>query len=160
MTKKWMVLLVCFFLLAGLTAADFVTISPIEFDDDDDDANARNCDIWGEYIYDSGGVWHLAAVNLPHGAVIRNMRVCYYDNHAQDIWINFYRINKFTGTQEYIFQTTTTGAVAGIRSVVDSTCSPASLRGVQNNTCSYFVALGFNAQSSGLRIHGITIEYD
>jgi len=160
MRKKWMVFFACFFLLTGLALADFVTISAIEFNDDDDDSNTRNCDIWGEYIYDAGGVWHLAPVHLPHGAIVRNMRVNFYDNHAQDIWINFYRINKFTGVQEYIFQIPTSGAVAGIRSIVDNTCTPPALRGVVNSACDYFVAIGFNAQSSALRIHSVTFEFD
>jgi hypothetical protein len=160
MTKKWMVFFACFFLLAGLALADFVTISPIEFDDDDDDANSQNCEMWGEYVYDSGGVWLLAPVHLPHGARIRNMRIFFVDNHAQDLWFNFYRINKFTGVREIIFGGTTSGASASIRTIVDSTCSPPALRAVLNNTCSYFMALGFNAASSGMRCLGVTIEYD
>jgi hypothetical protein len=160
MTKRLFVFLACFLLLAGLVLADFVTISPIEFNDDDDEALARDCQIWGQYIQDSGGVWFLAPVHFPHGARILNMRVFFHDNHAQDIWINFYRINKFTGVMEYIFQTTTSGAATGIRTVVDSTCTPPALRAVLNNVCNYYIAIGFNAESTALRIHGITIEYD
>jgi hypothetical protein len=160
MTKKLMVFFACFLLLSSLALADFVTISPIQFDDDDDDANSQNCSLWGQYVYDSGGVWLLAPVQLPHGAVVKNMRVFFVDNVAQDMWINFYRVNKFTGAQEYIFQVSTSGADASIRTVVDSTCTPAALRGVLNNTCNYYVAVGFNAATSALRLYGITIEFD
>lgn len=160
MTKKLLVCFACFFLLASVAMADFVTVTPVAFNDDDDEAGARNCSIWGEYVSDSGGVWLLAPVNLPHGAVVKNMRVHYLDNAANDIWINFYRVNKWTGVQEYIFQVTTTGAENTIRSVVDSTCTPAARRMIYNNSCNYIVAIGFNTAGTAQRIYGITIEYD
>lgn len=163
MSKKFLVFSVCFFLVASFVFADYITITPAAFDDNDDDANAKDSDLYGTYFYDTGGVWFLAPVHLPDGVILRNMRLHYLDNNSgnlMDIFCNFIRINKYTGGRDYIFQTSTGGSTSSsIRSIVDNTCPTAAWRQVRNNSCNYYILLGFGAAGTSLRVYGVTIEY-
>lgn len=163
MTKKFLILSVCFFLLASFTFADYITITPAAFHDEDDDASSKNCDLYGTYFHDTGGVWFLAPAHLPDGAIIRNIRLHYYDNNSgtmMDIFCNLLRINKYDGSRDYLFQTTSAGpASSSIRSVVDFTCPTPAWRQVRNASCNYYVHIGFGATGNTLRVYGVTIEY-
>jgi hypothetical protein len=163
MSKKLLVFLGCFLLVTGFLMADFVTVTPAAFDDDNDDPNTRNTDMWGTYLTNTAGAWFLAPVHLPDGVTLLNIRLHYLDSNAGaniDIYCNLIRVNKYTGGRDYLFQTNTSGPASGsIRSVVDNTCPTPAWRLVRNNACNYYILIGFNTTGSSLRVYGVTIEY-
>lgn len=167
--KRTLILLCVVFFLGGLpnaVRADHYTISPDDFRPGDGTPDMF-LGKWGEYVRrDSDSGWLFAPVHLPSGAVVKNMRVVYYDNDASNN-INFFFsfFNHFTVdpaglNQIDIFQFSTAGASSAARIAVDSTHQrKAADRLIKNNTCTYFVSADFTAVSDDLRLYSIQIEY-
>ena len=143
---------------APAARADFVHVPASEFNITPSDGMYMG----GQMVYKAGTIGYLTApVLLPDGAVIKNIRVFYYDNDAEYLQVSLVRRNQFTDDMVSLFQVQTQGATSGFRSSVDSTCSPApSYRKVYNNTCQYYMRAYFGTTGSSLILYGISIEYE
>jgi hypothetical protein len=152
--------------LPNTVRADHYTISADDFKPGDGSSDMF-LGVWGEYVRrDLETGWLFAPVHLPSGAVVKNMRVVYYDNDASNnmkvyfSFFNHFTVNPAVLNQIDIFQFSTAGADSAVRIAVDSTHQrKAADRLIRNNTCTYFVSVDFNAASDNLRLYSIQIEY-
>lgn len=143
---------------AAIAYGDFVHVPASEFNITPSDGMFMG----GQMVYKTGTLGYLTApVHLPDGAVIKNIRVFYYDNSSYYMQVNLVRRNQFTDEMTSLFTVQTSGALDEYRSIVDSTCSPApSYRKVYNNTCQYYMRAYFDTTGSNLILYGISIEYN
>jgi hypothetical protein len=146
-------------LLSGPAFADFIHIPAASFTGDSSQLRVNN----GYYLYaqDSIGSLH-APVELPHGAIIKSMRIFFLDNHATgDLEVHLYRRNLYNGDYLELFYLESSGASNTDRFEVDSTIYPApSYRRVYNNACQYYIKAYFGGYGTTLRLYGVTIEYE
>lgn len=144
-------------LLTPPASADFSHIPASEFVSGDAGVLYRS----GSCVFmNSTYGFMVAPVDLPDGAIIKNIRVFYYDNSSESIELEFIRHNQFSGDRNILFSIVTQGQFNGSRSSVDSICSPApSYRKVYNNTCQYYLKAQFGTEGGTLAIFGVSIEY-
>jgi len=160
--KKHIVLLLSLFVVVAAPArADKISIGPADFMDPGDASDALGIGGWCEYVYKDTEMGNLyAPVHLPDGCVIMNIRLVYFDTDADDdVDCHLIRRNKFSGATQPLFSTSSSGFLAGSRSIVDSSCVPASNRLVNNGACTYFINLYFSDWGTDLRVYSVTIEY-
>lgn len=159
--KKGIMALVGVLLLIGVAHADKITLGPSDFMDDAGAADALDITNDTYLLKTTASGYLIAPIHLPEGAIIRSVRVVYYDNDTDAIYWYVGRANKYTGDKDYLFTAYTDGAVDAIRSSVDSSCQPAaSYRKVYNGSCHYWVELRFYSVTSDLRVYGVVIDFD
>jgi len=143
---------------APAVLADFIHIPASEFNVSPSDGMFMG----GQFVYKTDTIGYLTApVHLPDGAIIKNIRVFYYDNHVSSIQVSLYRRNQYTDDFTQLFYLQTAEAINSDRFAVDSTCSPApSYRKVYNNACQYYLRVYFGATGNDLKIYGVAIEYN
>jgi hypothetical protein len=162
--KKWVLgFLGCLFLLSVAQAGIVnVPLNCIRSWNDDSNQLAFICTgPTAVYLYKDTSADNLyAPVYLPDGAIIKNIRVMYMDNDASgDVYAILFRSNMYTGTRDTLLQVQSSGASSAIQNMVGSTCTPPSLRLVNNAACQYFLRLYFTSFGTDLRIYGVAIEY-
>jgi hypothetical protein len=150
--------------LCSLAWADFVNVPPSEFRSWNDDADQLKMapSGWADFcLKDTVQGAIVAPVHVPNGAIIKNIRVMYIDNDATySIRVVLTRVNMYNGNTADIFDITSSGASVSIRTMIDSSAIPASLRLVSNAVCQYYVLAYFSDPSEQLRLYGIVVEYD
>jgi hypothetical protein len=152
-------LIFLFVFSASFVMADWVTVPAAAFRGDkettDFDINV------GEVLKTATNGYLYAPVNLPNGAIIKNMRLLYIDNSASyNVTAILYRTNLFTGINTSLFSVVTSGASTSRQYLVDSTTTYASDRKVYTNVLQYNIQLYFSGGDSLIRVIGITIEYE
>ena len=73
------------------------------------------------YTFTVGTTNWYAAVNLPHGVFVTELRAWVYDNDAADISVYLYRHAAGTGSASQMAYVSSSGASTGYRSISDST---------------------------------------
>lgn len=143
-------------IMGSIVRGEKINIPPCAFHPAND-VEARYLMNDGEYVTGSSALF--APVDLPDGAIIKNMKAMVVDASLGWLDIVLYRINMYTKAKEMIFWVGThySPDSSDIRSLIDSSVSPASLRLVNNGACQYY--LWYFSGGSNLRLHGITIEY-
>ena len=144
---------------ANTLQADFVNVPFSSFHQGD--AGFRHYTLASGYVFSpNNSVTLFAPVHLPDGVVIKNIRLSYLDNDgAFNIELSLKRMNMFSGELNTMFSTSSSGASGSMRTVVDSSCSPAaSYRKVYNNACQYFLQVSLRTPSTQ-QIYAVTIEY-
>jgi len=167
---------VCGLLLAGMTVfpgaifADHLTIPAGAFKAGDG-STVPTVSYYGEYVSWAGpsSGWLYAQVHLPSGVYVKNIRTFYYDNTVTGrIVVYFSRMNHWTAdsvlrTQEDVFHISSGDSTAShlVEYQVDSTHDTvAAHRLIQNNNCTYWVAVWFGVPGDDLRLYNVQIEYN
>ncbi len=161
MKKAFLGILVLLF-LASLIMADHVSISASSFNGHYQ-GEGYTRESYGTYIAKtiSSGYLH-AQVFLPDGCVVRNIRLnCVDNSNSGHIIARLVRVNHFTGINSLLFTASTEGAASSpnMQWFVDSTCSPASYRLVQNGAVTWNLNLLFSEADTVLRVYSVQIEY-
>jgi hypothetical protein len=157
------------FMLAGTAFADHLTIPAAAFKAGDG-STVPMIQYYGEYATWTGASsgWLYAQVHLPSGVYVKNIRSFYYDNTVSGrVEIFFSRINHWTAdsvlrTQEDVFHIDSGNASAShlVEYQVDSTHDTmAAHRLIQNNNCTYWIAVWFSGSGDDLRLYNVQIEY-
>jgi hypothetical protein len=144
---------------ASLAMADWVNVPAAAFKADKE---SEDFDINAGYVQKPTTDGYLyAPVNLPNGAVIKNIRLLYMDNSASyDVTAILIRANMYNNTTMALFQVSTSGASGTYQSLVDSTTPVAANRKVYNNVLQYAVQLYFSGGDDLILVMGVTIEYE
>lgn len=153
-------------LAAGPLSADTYTIGPADLRIPPGTTATFAAGSHGEYVYktssETGSL--IAPVHLPSGAIIKNIRLIFYDNNSSpsaQILCWLLRVNKFTGDYYVIFNLETMGTEDAIRSIVDSTCPVPAKRLVNNGAVNYGLTITFLADCDiNCRVYGATITYE
>jgi len=108
----------------------------------------------GAYLYSGSGSM-VAAVHLPQGAVVTEFKVFFYDNSAQTLSGNLYRL-RFTGSYGLLAEADSSG-ISGYGNKTDTTISYST---IDNTTYSYNVsAYSSSWDGPDMRIMGALITY-
>ena len=148
-------------LIVPMAQAQRISIPPGAFRSFSDAQYDLTIEGWGTSVVKNTIISSLIApVFLPDGAIIKNIRVMYLDNTVTFMQVWLCRVNMFTELKEDIFDVTSSGQSASIRSMVDSSCPIPAWRLVNNGACQYFVRVHFDScDTSVLKLYGISIEY-
>jgi hypothetical protein len=110
----------------------------------------------GAYI-ESGGPYTVAApVHLPHGAVVTEFKVFFYDNSSSDMTVYLQRLYLSTGGYAVLADVSSSG-ISGYDSQTDATISDATI----DNTAHGYCVRAYSTSWDGwdLRIMGALITY-
>lgn len=113
----------------------------------------------GGYLYNPGtsqGIY-MAAVNLPHGAILTKMVVHYYDNSANKLTVVMAKYNLVNQLTNVFLQFNSSGAIADYQ-VAEIFTPPGTAVDNQNNSYWIEVALPGNA-GNVLQIQAIRVDY-
>jgi hypothetical protein len=168
--KKLGLILVAAFLLFGASPAfstDRVTVAPAEFHSVNGAADQLQGQYgWAGYVYrtpTSTTEQFMAQVDLPHGVIIKYVRMHYLDNDASnDIAVALVRTNKYTGGENALYVIWSSGASAAIQYSDDFSVSPSPSYALTNtDACTYTIYLDIRGtDSSTMRFYGVTIVYE
>lgn len=161
--------MLCLAVFPGIVSADHLTIPAAAFKAGDG-STVPAIHFYGEYATwtGAGPGWLYAQVHLPSGVYVKNIRSFYYDNTVTGrIEVFFSRINHWTAdsvlrTQEDVFviNSGTSQASHLVEYQVDSTHDTvAAHRLIQNNNCTYWIAVWFSDPGDDLRLYNVQIQY-
>ena len=146
-------------LLTGPVFADFIHVPGAAFTGDSAQERVNR----GYYLHPLDSIGNLyAPVELPHGAIIKNVRIFYRDNHATgNLVVSLYRRNLYNSDFHELFHLETSGTSMTDQVQVDSSVNPApAYRKVYNNACQYYLQAFFSGYSTSLKLYGVTIEFE
>jgi hypothetical protein len=168
--KRFGVIFVAGFLLFLVPPAfsiDRVTVAPAEFHAVNGAADQlAGRPGWADYVYrtpTSTASEFMAQVDLPHGVIIKYVRMHYLDNDlVNDLAIALVRTNKYNGAVANPYVILSSGASASIRYSDDNLASPAPSYALTNtDVCTYTIYLDIRGtDSSTMRFYGVTIVYE
>ena len=94
--------------LAPAVRADFLHVPASEFTP----ADGRISYLGGPYVYMSSAAGYMIApVNLPDRAVVKNIRLFFYDNEPESLELTLIRHNQFNGDRVFMFSIETQAAI-------------------------------------------------
>ena len=146
-----------------------ITVGPTEFVSEIHSANQFRIWEWGRYLYAETTATHRwidARVDLPAGAIIKWMKVHFYDNVIGPyIKVHLWRTNKYNGAADIIYSVDTAGiASTAIRTEVDLTPVSGAAALVNLGVFNYYLMVDMSGDGtfagSTLRLYGVTIGYD
>ncbi len=148
--------------LSALAMADHVSISGSAFTGHyAGDGYSR--DSYGRYISKTISSGYLQApVFLPDGCIIKNIRLnCIDDSDTGYVSAYLFRTNHFNSSYSLLFSVTSNGAASSpdMQWFVDSTCSPASYRQVNNGSVTWDLCLLFSEADTEIHVYSVQIEY-
>jgi len=121
---------------------------------------------WGDYVYRSDTSttnYFYAQLNVPHGAIIKYVRLHYMDDDASNnIAIALVRTNKYTGSSSSLYVIWTSGASSAIQYLDDNSVSPAPSYALTNtDACNYHIYLQLDGKGQNVqRFYGVTVVYE
>lgn len=158
---------ICFLLLSSSVAeaqTKYVTVGPCEFVSELHYEKQIRVWNWGAYMYqEPTGThpWVYARVDLPDGAVIKWMKVHFYDNAAGPFMrVYLRRANKYNGISNVIYGVIASALSPSILTETDSAPTNPAHTLVNLNVFNYYIMLQFDGHGgSDLRLYGVTIGY-
>ena len=106
----------------------------------------------------SGTEEAFAPVNLPHGAVVKEVTAHVYKNTGSNLFLNLCKVNQSTGvsTAMAVFNTLTNST--SIQTISDNTISSPT---VDNENYRYIVRIGgMSSNSTNTRLYSVRIKYE
>ena len=162
----------CILLISSSVAqaqTKMVTVGPAEFVSELHSANQFRVWEWGRYLYPETTATHRwidARVDLPAGAIIKWIKVHFYDNVIGPyLVVHLFRANKYNGGVDIIYSVDTAGiASTAIRTEVDLTPVSGAAALVNLGVFNYYLMVDMSGDGtfagSTLRLYGVTIGYD
>lgn len=162
---------VCILLLSSSIAeaqVKYATVSPCEFVSELHLENQFRIWNWGNYLYPEPTAthrWIYARVDLPEGAIIKWMKVHYYDNVIGPYMVvSLRRANKYNAISEVVYAADLAGSNStALRVFTDLSPSHPARTLVSLNVFNYYLVVDMSGDGtfagSQLRLYGVTIGY-
>ena len=157
--------MVCLFLfISSVVRAEKLSVPPCGFIAQGHSGGQLHLSGDGSYIYrkDTIESYFYTPVYLPHGKIIKWVRFHVSDNDpSSEMRCILLRGNKYNGTANVIYDVYTSGSSSSVRQFTDASAFNPAHTLVNNDVCTYSVAISFSGSSgSDKRVHGITIYYE
>jgi hypothetical protein len=157
-------IIILIFCSSVIVDGEVYSVSPCEFIPESHGEKQLQVWNWGTYMFrqaTSTEQWYYAPLHLPDGVILKWLRIHFYDNYDfQYINVTLRRVNKYTKTNEVIFDVSSLGSsTLPVRYETDYTPAVPAWSKVNLGACAYFLMLRMTSYDTGLQFVGATIGY-
>lgn len=120
---------------------------------------------WGDHFWRQAGAtedYFYAPVNLPHGAIVKGIRLHFVDNSVYNISCTLSRVNKYNGVKSVIYSLWTSEYSSVVSHMTDLSPLNPAYASINNSVCTYWIGVQFLGGSGGTnrKVYGVTIYYE